>query len=110
MSGEHTSWIEQNGGSGRHVSEVGTIFNQDFQNSYPIIRTIADAEAIPILDEVSDGLCYIGYASLGTATTDAGWKVIKMEKIGTVTTTYYADGDEKYDNIWDNRLALTYSR
>lgn len=92
------------------VSQIGSFFNQDFQQIYPIFRSVVDVEAIPILDEVSTSLTYVGWAVLGTATSSPKWKIIRITKSGTITLTEYADGNMNYDNVWDNRAALTYSR
>lgn len=77
---------------------------------YPVVRTLSEIQPIPISDQVDVNNQYIGYASLGTGLGEAGWKIIKIVKSGTVTTAYYADGDEKYDNVWNDRATLSYKR
>lgn len=52
---------------------------------------------------------YVGRALVGTAESSALWQIKKIvDSSGDVTITY-ADGDSRYDNIWDNRLSLTYN-
>lgn len=63
----------------------------------------------PIIDEYDSSTTYVGYAALGASTASAVWQIKKIVKNGTVTTFTFADGDDRYDNIWDNRTALTYS-
>lgn len=63
----------------------------------------------PIIDEYDSNTTYIGYAGFGAITSDAVWQIKKIVKNGTVTTISWADGDDRYDNIWNNRTALTYS-
>jgi hypothetical protein len=63
----------------------------------------------PIIDEYDNNTTYIGYAGFGAVTSDAAWQIKKIVKNGTVTTITWADGDDRYDNIWNNRTALTYS-
>ena len=47
---------------------------------------------------------YIGLAKPGTATSSAGWQIKKIAYSGTDTVSIlFADGDTKFDNIWDNR-------
>jgi hypothetical protein len=47
---------------------------------------------------------YIGLAKPGTATSSAGWQIKKLTYSGTdVVSILFADGDTKFDNIWDNR-------
>ena len=52
---------------------------------------------------------YIGYAAPGALTADASWKIMRMSVSGTVTTVQWADGNDGFDNIWDNRASLLYS-
>lgn len=55
-------------------------------------------------------ITYRGDAPPGTASSAAAWRVrkITIAADGDVTIEY-ADGNDLYDNIWDNRLALSYS-
>lgn len=62
-----------------------------------------------IIDEVSKNLSYVGDALPSTTTSVALWKIRRIQTIGTVTTVAYADGNSLFDNIWDDRLSLTYS-
>lgn len=62
-----------------------------------------------IVDETSTpDTIYIGYAEIGAATSSAVWKVKRIVTTGGATITW-ADGDDNYDNIWDDRTTLTYS-
>ena len=60
------------------------------------------------IDEASATVTYIGNAATGTATSAATWQVKKIDdSSGTVIT--WADGNANFDNIFDNRAALSYS-
>jgi len=62
-------------------------------------------------DMSADGLtAYMGKAEIGTATSAALWQVKKFvfNAENDVIITW-ADGNDSYDNIWDNRAALSYS-
>lgn len=61
------------------------------------------------IDEVSKATTYIAKAELGTATSAALWQALRISVVGKVTTVEYADGNELFDNIWDNRASLSYS-
>lgn len=62
-----------------------------------------DPDAIP---EVT----YIGDALPGTATSSALWRIRRLTiQSDTDIEVLYADGNDSYDNIWDNRLSLSYS-
>lgn len=74
-------------------------------NSYYTKRQTSDTM---LLDEVSSTVSYLGYSPLGAATSTDNWKIKRILVSGTLTSTQFADGNENYDNIWDNRASLTY--
>lgn len=53
----------------------------------------------------SGGYDYFGYASPGTASSAASWKIKRMDSNGIIT---WADGNASFDNVWDNHSSLTY--
>jgi hypothetical protein len=61
------------------------------------------------LDPASASLLYIGEAAAGQDESVAGWRIRKFETVATISSMKWADGDEKFDNIWANRAALSYS-
>lgn len=76
--------------------------------------TITAEEAVPYatrVDQAVDGLTYyIGQAVTGTDTATALWRIKKTVLSGSsddVITTW-ADGNSNFDNVWDDRLSLTY--
>lgn len=72
------------------------------------VATQAPAMAT-IIDEPSATVTYIGVAPIGSAGSGAVWQIKKMTVSGTVTSITWADGNNSFDNIWDNRAALSYS-
>ncbi len=52
---------------------------------------------------------YVGYAVAGSVTSGSVWAIKKIVESGNDAVITWADGTKDYDNIWDNRLALTYS-
>lgn len=64
---------------------------------------------ITLLDEVSDTLSYVGKANPNSGTNSAVWQIKRIQTTGQVLAVEFADGDAKFDNIWDNRASLTYS-
>lgn len=62
------------------------------------------------VDFISDDELYRGEAAPGSAESSAVWRIRKIVigSDGDVTQTF-ADGDENFDNIWNDRLSLTYS-
>ena len=70
--------------------------------------------AIPIRRQVKfDGdsttIQYIGESSFGTATSSPTWRIFRLSYIGSSFTLDYADGNDNFDNIWDDRASLFYS-
>jgi len=63
----------------------------------------------PILVDEVTGTTYLGYCFKTPVTSKAIWKIKRVTKSGTVTTTMWADGDKLYNNIWDNRASLVYN-
>lgn len=50
---------------------------------------------------------YVGDALTGTATSASSWRILRVTNAtGDID---WADGNETYDNIWDNRASLSYS-
>lgn len=54
------------------------------------------------IDEVNHSLSYIGYAAIGSATSDAKWRIQRVSKQGLETVYEYA-GIGDFEHIWDDR-------
>ena len=50
---------------------------------------------------------YVGWAERGSATSDNKWQIRRVVYTSGHILTF-ADGDELFDNIWDDRTSLTY--
>lgn len=76
------------------------------------LRSLADA---PKLTQAFDfdgsgNLIYHGEAPMGTSKATAGWRIQKFTYSGdNMTDAQFADGDRKFDNVWNNRASLSYS-
>jgi hypothetical protein len=60
------------------------------------------------LDEASATITYVGEAVIGTATSSATWRIKKLNSTSGLIITW-ADGNDSFDNVWDNRASLSYS-
>ena len=60
------------------------------------------------IDQISDTLLYIGEGNLGADESTPVWSIKKMEQIGSVWKLTYADGNQNKDNVWSDRLTLSY--
>ena len=64
------------------------------------------------IDFITDDLLYRGEAEPGTATSANLWRIrrITIDNAGEGDiSTVWADGDNDFDNVWDDRLILAYS-
>lgn len=77
-------------------------------NAMESIKTEGDVYSMKI-DELADGTVYVGKALAGSATSSSVWQIKKISVSGTVTTIAWADGNQEFDNSWDNRALLSYS-
>lgn len=73
-------------------------------------KYIGDIQEAVRVDNKSgdDNITYIGKSYPGAGTDTANWQIKKIDETsGTVIT--FADGDDNYDNIYDDRESLSYS-
>lgn len=61
-----------------------------------------------LLDQIDATTTYIGEAEPGTVFSAAAWRIKRSVETGPDIVITWADGDSDFDNIWDNRLSLTY--
>lgn len=60
------------------------------------------------VDEASSTVIYIGQAIPGSQDSAAMWLIKKIIISGATVSTLYANGSSAYDQVWNNRAALTY--
>lgn len=73
-----------------------------------VVSTPSQAGSYTILlDEQPDAL-YVGKAVPNSVGTAPVWQIRKLETTGTILAVCYADGNDKFDNVWDDRLTLMY--
>ena len=58
-------------------------------------------------DTTTADTVYLGYAVGGSLTSDSVWKIAKVDTSNK--NILLADGNNNYDNEWDNRATLNYS-
>lgn len=69
---------------------------------------VKDVSLTTLYDDSTDPICYLGQSLPGTPTSSASWRISKINFTSGVVTTW-ADGNSNFDNIWDNRVSLSYS-
>ncbi len=60
------------------------------------------------IDESNPSDIYNGYATAGAVTGDPAWAIERVSRRGDVISYTWADGNENFDNVWDDRLTLNY--
>ena len=88
------------------LSEHGRTGGVSTGQGYKFVKTV-DEKAI--IDEPDANTTYIGTAKIGAVTSEAIWQIIKVTVSGNTETITYADGNDDFDNVWDDRATLTYS-
>lgn len=62
-----------------------------------------------IIDEASATVTYIGEAVPSATTSQALWRIKKIDSTTNPTTVFFADANDNFDNVWNDRSSLTYS-
>ena len=63
-----------------------------------------------IIDEEDSTTTYIGETKhKGATVSDAVWRISKITVSGTQTGIFWADGDDGFTKIWDDRTTYTYT-
>lgn len=81
---------------------------ESFVNVLERLRTDLEVQYNRLIDTV-DNYIYIGEALPGTATSEAKWRIKRVDQqSGDDYDIIWADGTADFVKIWDDRLSLTY--
>jgi len=72
------------------------------------VLATAGKQEIVLLDE-QPAVTYVGYANPSAGQSEAVWKIKRLLTTGTVLAVEFADGNARYDNVWNDRASLSYS-
>ena len=61
------------------------------------------------VDDATATVTYVGEAVIGSTEASSVWRIKKLETIGSILYITWADGNQSFDNIWDNRASLSYT-
>lgn len=70
--------------------------------------TTKELDLATIIDSPDSNTTYIGDAKIGSAKTDAVWQIMKIVKSGTEVEVQLANGNLRYNSIWNDRTSLVY--
>jgi hypothetical protein len=68
--------------------------------------TLEDSSSGLIVDQATSTLIYLGEGLFGALTSEAKWKIKKIDLSSGVRIT---SASTDFDKIWDNRASLPYS-
>lgn len=75
-----------------------------------LLDITADQEEPSKIDDTGvGGITYVGYAPAGTDPAAPKWRIKRITDATPLIDIEKADGDKKYDNVWNDRATLTYS-
>lgn len=60
------------------------------------------------VNSVDSTITYVGKAAMSSLSSSSVWQIKRLTETGSNLDIEWADGDAFYDNIWDNREALSY--
>jgi len=69
--------------------------------------TVSTNYALRLDDTSTPNVSYVGQADIGSATGSAVWQIKKIDETTGLVITW-ADSNDSFDNIWNNRTSLTY--
>lgn len=52
---------------------------------------------------------YVGEAAVNSSTASAVWRIYRLDNTSRSIIKQWADGDDLFNNVWDNRASLSYS-
>lgn len=59
------------------------------------------------VDEASPTVCYVGESTIAAPSSAPVWRIRRITTLVGVSIEW-ADGNPFFDNVWDNRTALSY--
>lgn len=71
-------------------------------------KASGNTSRITLLDDQGD-ITYVGKAAPSSATSAPVWQVFRLQEVGSIFAVEFADGNDRFDNIWDDRASLSYS-
>jgi hypothetical protein len=74
------------------------------------VSYVADVAAnyTTLIDE-QGSVSYVGRAAPGSITSAPVWQLQRITQTETSVAVEYANGNDSFNNVWDNRAAQSYS-
>ena len=106
--------IVEDDDGGLTIEEKRETIQPQFNEVFQVIKYIPAEEETMYseqIDFVGDTVIYRGWANPGTATSTSSWRIRRTTFVGSDEDVVHewADGNDNFDNIWDDRASYTYS-
>lgn len=89
------------------MTNVNNIVHTKLVDEYSQLVPLGN-KSIQVRTKSTDSkVVYVGFAAMGSATSDAVWQIMQVDT-NTGVSVKYADGNDHFNNIFDNRESLTY--
>lgn len=96
--------------AGEDVSVTPNVLRRVQVDSSGNIINVEPRYTVAMEYDTNNNPIYIGKAPMGTAKSENGWRLQKLTYSGSnLTDVQYADGNDSFDNVWDNRASYSYS-
>jgi hypothetical protein len=87
-----------------------TLYRKAVQNkdSYGNDKIIVKNDSPTRFDIIDENNVYLGWAEYGIDESEPLWKIKNIKNNGGIWSSKFGDGNELYDNVWNNRTILNY--
>lgn len=89
------------------ASVTTTTTSTVFSSTTTTTTTLSPTEYTTRLEEVAP-LTYVGEALVGASESSPVWRIKRIDETSGIVVLW-ADGNDNFDNIWDDYLTITYS-
>lgn len=69
----------------------------------------SEKERTILIDGSTTGTTYVGIGKFGSSESNAVWQVFRIQTVTGITKVQFADSNQNFDNVWDDRASLTYA-
>ena len=78
-------------------------------NGQPVVKTTSVGSVEYAIKIIQSGVyTYIGYAPIGSSVSSAVWRIKRTDETSGLTVLF-ADGNDSFDNVWNDYATITYS-
>jgi len=95
---EHDKFVESSTRSGKSAIEV----------ALGSVDANSNQETITLIDTSNSNYVFIGSALPSSLSSDSAWRIQRVDLTGNEIKILFADSNQGFNNIWDNRASLIY--